>query len=433
MQKIVKYISWNKLIKILRSHGGYFVTTFIHASLPLLFLPILTRYLAPAEYANISLFRFIMAISNSLIGVSIPIVVSKNFFDKSKDFIAKIIGNAIILSFLFSLLLIGLVLIFSGFITKYIDLPIFWIILIPLVSFFFIIYNIGLTVMRNRKKIITFSKFKISNIFINILLSVLFVVNLLWGWEGRVWGIVISFFISSIFVLIYLNKKGYLLFELSKNKIRHLLVLIIPLLPNSLQAVIISQVGVFFMQLYFTKELLGVYSVGFQISFFIKLLYTTISFSWAPYLYEQLSNPDTMNKAKLTKLYYLLFGILFLGYIFLYFSSGFILKLITTKGYFGAKEFIPWFALGFLFQGMGVFLTPILIKGERQKYISLISIICMILLILQNIILTKFIGYIGIAVSFFTTSFLLFIGYLWMAQIEQKLPWIKVFYKGKSI
>ena len=51
---------------IAKNHGGYFLTTIINSALPLLFLPILTRFLEPAEYANIALFNFYLALSNTL-------------------------------------------------------------------------------------------------------------------------------------------------------------------------------------------------------------------------------------------------------------------------------------------------------------------------------------------------------------------------------
>ncbi len=54
------------LVHLGRMSGGYFFTTLINNAIPFLFLPVLTRYLSPAEYANIALFSFYLAISNSL-------------------------------------------------------------------------------------------------------------------------------------------------------------------------------------------------------------------------------------------------------------------------------------------------------------------------------------------------------------------------------
>jgi len=414
-----------QLFKIGKKHSGYFITTFIYSAIPLLFLPILTRYLSPSEYGNIALFRFYMAISNSLAGVSIPIMISKNFFDQEKGYISKIIGNSIFVSFSFSFITMILIILFSNIIMKYINLPLFWLVLIPWVSFFFVIFNIGLTVLRNQKKVLLFSKHKIGNVITNISISLLLVVILIWGWEGRVWGIILSFFISALFALKYLKSNGYLTLKFSKNTFKKILQLVLPLIPNSLQAVITAQIGVFFIQFYYSKELLGIYSVGFQIAFSIKLLFNTLSMSWSPYLYEKLSKSTQINKIQLVRYFYVIGFILFCGVLFVNLFSDLILRIIATKSYMGANEFIPYFTLGFLFNGLYIFLQPILVKNEKQKYLSLISFINMTSLIFLNIIFVKFFGYIGIAYAFAFSAFAMFLAFFIKTQNVYPLPWFK--------
>jgi O-antigen/teichoic acid export membrane protein len=422
VRRFKTFIDW--ALKIIKEHGGYFVTTFIYSALPLLFLPILTRYLEPAEYANISLFNFYLAISNSLAGTSIPAMVSKNFFDKPKEYIAQIIGNSIFIVFALSLLLFLLLYIFSSVLLPYVDLPLFWFLIIPWCSFFFIIFNITLTVLRNQKKVLSFSYHKIANISINISLSLAFIVLLMWGWEGRLWGVFLSFVISSFIAIYYLWKNEYLNFKISKKIIKKTLNLLLYLLPNSFQAIIISQIGIFFMQLYFTKELLGIYSVGFQVSFAIKLLYMTIGLSWAPYLYEIFSTPKNINKSHLVKLFYFLFFILLSGVIFINIFSETILKIFTTSSYYTAKVYIIWFSLGYLFNGLIVFITPILIKLEKQKQITKISFVNMIIMIVLNIFLSKTFGPIGIAYAFCITYFLMLLSFVRAMQKSFPLPWL---------
>lgn len=422
MKRSKTAIDW--ALTIIKEHGGYFITTFIHSALPLLFLPILTRYLEPAEYANIALFNFYLAISNSLAGTSIPAMVSKNFFDKPKEYIAQIIGNSIFIVFTLSFTLFLLLFIFSSVLLPYVDLPLFWFLIIPWCSFFFIIYNITLTVLRNQKKVLAFSYHKIANISFNILLSLAFVVLLMWGWQGRLWGVFLSFIISSFIAIYYLWKNKYLNFALSRKIIKKTLNLLLYLLPNSFQTIIISQIGIFFMQLYFTKELLGIYSVGFQISFAIKLLYMTIGLSWAPYLYEIFSKPKSINRPHLVKMFYLLAIVLLGGVVFVNLLSGTILKIFTTSSYYDAKTYIPWFTIGYLFNGLIIFITPILIKLEKQKQITKISFINMIIMLVLNIILSKTFGPIGIAYAFCLTYLLMFLSFWKALHNSFPLPWL---------
>lgn len=416
-------LNYRAIYRLGMHHGSYFLTMMIYSALPLLFLPILTRYLSPGEYANISIFRFYMAISNCVVGSSIPIAISKYFFDKSQKYTSEIIGNSFIIAFSISIILSVIIYLFENKVVSIIALPLEWIIIIPWVSFAYTIYNVALTVMRNRKKPGTFSLYKIGNSIINISISILLVVVVLWGWQGRLWGIIASFFLSSIFALYYLHRKGFIGFTPSKQAIKKLLRLIVPLIPSSLQAIIITQVGIFFMQYFFNKELLGVYSVGFQLSFAMKILYTSIMMSWAPLIFEKLANRDKINKKILVRQFYILALILFSGVVFLNIFTEFILKIVVTPSYFGAKEFIPWFTIGFFFVGMCAFIQPILIKGEKQKFISIVSTSNMLFLILLNIILVKLFGYIAIAISFSLSAFIQFAVFFYMVQKIFPLPW----------
>ena len=415
----------SSLAKMIKDHGGYFITTFINSSIPLLFLPILTRYLEPAEYANIALFNFYLMISHSLVGTSTSVVISKNFFDKPKEYTAKLVGNSIRIVFLFSLTVSVIIALFYNYISIYLNLPFLWLILIPWASFFYIILNLALTINRNEKKVLVFSYFKIGNTFVNVIISLLLVVVLLWGWQGRITGILVGFFVSALWSLYYLRKNKYLNFTFEKSVIKDILNVILPLIPSSIQYTIISHVGIFFMQLYFSKEILGIYSVGYQIAFSLSLLYTTISFSWNPYVYEELSKKKGINKMQLTRVFYMIVALVLLGVVVLSLFSDLLLKIFTTEDYFAAAEFIFILSIGFFFKGLYVFLLPILMKKEKQKAVSIISFINMCLMISFNILFINLYGYIGIAYAFSTTCFLLFLPIIILVQKVYPMPWIK--------
>lgn len=418
---------YNKAIDLGKNHGGYFVTTFLNSAIPLLFLPILARYLSPAEYANIGLFNFYFAISNSLAGSSLPAMISKNFFDQPKEYLAKVIGNSILIALLLSIAITLLILIFHRYILDYVDLPLFWILIIPWCSFFYVVFNLGITVMRNQKKVLSFTYHKVGTISINVLISLVLIVLLNLGWEGRLWGIISSFALMAVLVLLYLKKNEYLSFAFDLQIQKKTSNLLLYLMPNSFQGIIISQVGIFFMQLYFTKELLGVYYAGYQISFAVKLLFTTLGFSWSPFLYQQLSATGMRDKVRIVQYFYALSLLLFGGFLFVSLFSKQLLWLFTTNDYFGASVFIPWLSLGFVFNGLFVFLTPILIKLEKQKQINTVTLISMVLMLLLNIILIKQIGYMGIAYAFCISYIVKFFMFVFLVQQCFPLPWLKPF------
>jgi O-antigen/teichoic acid export membrane protein len=413
------------LINLGRMSGGYFVATSVDSVIPFLLLPVLTRYLSPNEYGNIALFGFYLALSNSLSGISIHTVIYKNFFEKSKEQIARIIGNSMIIVACFSLATLLGIFLFYPLFRDAVDLPLGWLLAIPLVSFAFIVFNMGLDVLRCNNNVLAFGVHQVANTLMNALLSLLLVVVLMSGWQGRVWGIVLAFILSAFWSFFYLKANGYVSFAVSRDLTRSILKIVLPLMPNSFQSMVISQAGMFFIQYYFSKQILGVYAVGFQIAFAMQLLISTLSLSWSPFLYRQLANPGEINRLYLTRLLYTLIGIIFLGVVFINVFSGLILRIMTTPGFQGATDFIPWFTLGFFFHGLSVFLLPILIKHDRQKYISMVSFLNMAIIIGLNFALIKLFGYMGIAYAYALIYFLKFLAYAWQVQKDLPLPWLK--------
>ena len=379
---------------------GYFLTTIVNNALPFLLLPIMTRYLTTAEYGMLSLFSFYMVIAFSLIGASIPVVVSKNFFEQDKGYIAELTGNCVRFSFVLMMIAESVIVCIYPFIHQYLSLPMLWMMAIPIGAFAQVIFSLGLTICRNRKKVSHFGCHQIANTTINVLISLILVCLFLWGWYGRAIGMVLSFICSAIAMLFYLYHEGYIEWRYSKKQIKVIKKIALPLFPNAVMLNIISQVGLFFMQLNFTKELLGLYSLGFQIAFCLKLLVDTLAMSWDPFLYQQLSLNGGMNKLYVTRLLWGLIIALFLGAAAIILMTKPVLWLMTTPDYYSAAQFVPWFVLGMFFYGVHVFVRPLLIKHNQQLYIGKVSFISMIVMIVTNIYFSKLFGYMGIVYAY---------------------------------
>lgn len=413
------------LVHIGEMSGGYFLSTFINNAMPLLVLPILTRYLAPEQYANVALFSFCLVLVNSLTAFSLSNVISKHFFDSERDEVAKLIGGSIFILAAISLVTIMLILIAYPFLRDLVRLSLSWLILVPVTSFASGVFSIGLTVMRNEKKPYLFGRHQIGNTVIDITASLLLVVLLLWGWQGRVGGIIVSYSISALVMLHYLKANHYLSLAGGNRPVQGIMRAIAPLMPHSFQSVVIYQAGLLFIQIFFSKELLGIYAVALQIAFAVKLLNNALALAWSPYLYEQLARKHAINKLYLSRLLLALAAIMSMGVLFIILFSKIILKIMASKPYFAAREFIPWLALGFLFQGLCSFLMPVLIKLEKQNYLSMVSFMNMLLMIALNVLFIKVFGYIGTAYAFFVVYLLMFLAFAWKAQRVFPLPWLR--------
>lgn len=404
---------------------GYFLTTVINQALPFLLLPILTRYLSTEEYGMLSLYSFYHVIAFAFVGSSLPTIVSKHFYEKEKIYISEIIGNCIWVSLTLSIFLEIFILISYCFFNEELSIPLIWLVLTPFVAVANVILSLGLTVCRNRKKVKHFGALQINNTLTNVLISLFLVCLMRFGWAGRASGIMISFIISAVITIIYLHKQDYLNLSFMMVKFKEVFTFGLQLIPNSLQLNLISQVGMFFMQIYFTKQLLGLYSLGFQLAFVVKLLVDTLQMSWSPFLFKQLAENEKMNKVFVTRMLIALIGILAVGAIAICLVADPVLWLMTTPEYFAASKYVPYFILGIFFYGIYTFVSPILYKFEQQKYIGNVSFISMIIMIISNILFAKLFDSMGIVYAYCFTYVTLSLSLIIKAQQHIKLPILK--------
>jgi O-antigen/teichoic acid export membrane protein len=179
------------------------------------------------------------------------------------------------------------------------------------------------------------------------------------------------------------------------------------------------------MQYYYGKELLGVYSVGFNVAAAVLIIATTLSLSLIPFLFEQLSSLPGLNRQYVVRMLYANVFVVILGVILASVLAGIVLRLMTTPAYHAARQFVPALAIGFAFTGMTLFVKPILIRFEQQKYISLVALANLALFLVLSFALTRLFGYMGIAYAFGASSLLLLVLLLVRTQAVLPLPWIR--------
>ena len=427
-------------MKQLYSHGlrhisemcrGYLPATIFNQALPFLLLPVMTRFIPASEYGILSVFCLYQVVCQALIGSNMPNVVSKHFFDEDKQYVAKLVGNCIyttlFLALAVALLILGIYLLGGG---GYMVIPLRWFILLPLSSFAFVVLQLGLNICRNSKSISHFSILQVGSSIIEMGLSMLLVCILAWGWIGRAVGIVSAYILSAIVVLILLHKCGYIMFTWSKDMLREIRQVVFPLISYSTIMTLVARSGVYFMQFFFTNELAGLYATAAQVAIFVSLFGDSINVTWSSYLYEQLALGERC-KVRVTKLLWVLYAILLLGVIFSTWLAEPILHIMTTPEYYGTTEFVVWVALGIAVSRMYLFILPILIKNNQQRFINVAAYISFIAMLLMTYFFAQWFGYMGVAYAYLATYSLMAIILFTKVQYVYPLPWLKALFIWK--
>jgi O-antigen/teichoic acid export membrane protein len=403
---------------------SYAFINMINASVPFMLLPILTKYLEPSDYGILSLIQLLMMISLPLVLFNthglLTIEYSKMQNDEFKIFLSTIVWIPIFGFFILE----SLFLVCKNQIIEYFHIPSEYILYIPFIVLFQAIPTIVPLVFQAKKDPVSFGKYKISMSVLNLLLSMLFVIVLLYSWEGRVLGIAFSFAIFTVIGIIVLLRLDLLKMAFDIDYLKDALKFGIPLIPHTIAGIFLSMSDrVFLSNMLGTYEV-GIYSVAFQVSSIVLIVMSSINQAWAPNLYEKLNNnPTDTDKVHLVKTTYKIMGIM-LGVVvvFIFFSS-FIFDIFIDKSYHEAKNISIYIAIAFLFQGFYFMFTNYIFYSKKTKILSYITLTSVLFVCIFNYMFIQFFGIVGSAYALILVWIVQFFIISFVSNKVYSMPW----------
>lgn len=180
----------------------------LNAVIPFLLLPILTRYLSPSEYGQIAMFQTLLSGIGTFIGLNAVGSANRKFYDSDinaqvlKQFNGSCVQILIISSFISFIAIIF----FKNQLSEFLSIPISWILVSILISAltFIILMRLGQWQIRNQAK--WFGVLQVSNSLINMLISLVFIIILNKGAQGRIDAQIFTSVFISIIALYWLYK-----------------------------------------------------------------------------------------------------------------------------------------------------------------------------------------------------------------------------------
>jgi len=410
-------------MQIVKNSSIYLGSSIINKMIPFLLLPIITKYLSPEEYGVLSIYLILISFYSAFIGMAIHINISKNFFKVSKEDLSVYIGNIFIIlfiTFIFYLFITYLVTIFYNTIFS---IPSNWLLAIPFISVMMMINEINTTILRNEQRAYVFGIFEISNTFIKMSLTILFLVVFSLSWYSQVLGTLIGSIVFFVIGIFYMKKRGYITIKFNQEKIQSILNISLPLIPHVLGGVIIAMSDRLFIEKMVSLEMVGIYSVGYMFGMVVMLFTDAFIKAWSPWFFKTLSNPTDEKKRKIVKYSYIYIIGIFILAILISLIAELIMPYFVDEKFYNAKEFILWIALGYAVHGVYKIFFPYLVHISKTSFLAFSTVSAAIINLLLNYFFIKHYGAIGAAyatiVSFLVSAILVF----WYQNKHYYMPW----------
>lgn len=404
----------------------YLFSNILNAAIPFALLPILTRYLSPAEYGQVAMFQTLMGALAAFIGLSIAGAAGRKYYDNqsSSEMLGDFIGCCVQILLVTSLLALVLVWVARASLSEWLGLETQWLLLAVLVTAASVINQLRLGQWQVRKQAKQYGVLQVGSSLINVLLSLLLVVAWQQGADGRMSAQVWAAGLLALLAWWLLKRDGLLrLWIWRPAYVKEALRFGVPLIPHVGGIFLLSAVDRFFINSRLGLEEVGVYMVAVQFAAALGLVFDAINKAYVPWLFERLTRNNSTEKRQIVRFTYLWYFIILFGAGCAFWLGPWIVTFVAGESYAKAGEVIGWLALGQVFGGMYLMVTNYIFYSKRTGLLSLATITSGFVNIGLLLLLIPLLGIEGAAIAFCIAMALRFILTWWVAQMRHPMPW----------
>ena len=422
MYKLLSYLNLIFKSNLFKNSSIYTLASFSNAVIPFLLLPILTQYLTTLDYGIITMFVTVVAFLLPLVGFNLDAAVTRRYYSKDTD-LSIFLWNSLLIFFTMSLFCFILFYFFKDTIGFYTDIPENWVLMIPIVASATFLSNLALVLFQVREKPIKFATFQITQSILNVSLTAIFVIILLYDWTGRILSVIISTSIFSCISIFLILKNKDIKFIFNFSYIKNAISYGGGLIPHAIGGSLILLTNRFFLTKMVSIEESGLYGVANQICSIVPFITISFNNAYVPWLYKKLSLENEIEKIKIVKLTYTYFIAILIFVLIFYLTQPLLFNLFIGEEFHSAIQYSFWILIGFAFQGMYFMVTNYILYSEKTFTLAAITVVIGVLNIPLNYYLIDYYGELGAAISFAIIFFLYFIITWFISSKIFEMPW----------
>ncbi|RLQ22223.1 polysaccharide biosynthesis protein [Seongchinamella sediminis] len=411
----------------------YLGANILNALIPFILLPVLTRYLLPAEYGEVAIFQVLLSALIGIVGLSVSGAAGRKFYDSEHDEaeLAQFIASCLQILMVSAGISLLVALAFAAPLAQWLGLGLHWVIWAIIVAAATGVAQLRLSQWQVRKLPCQFGAFQVGQSALNFGLSLLLVVGLLLGAEGRIGAQIFSALAFALLALWSLWRDGLLVrWRLRRDYLEEVLRFGVPLMPHVVGNILLMYFDRFIINSVIGMSAAGLYMVAFQFSMAVMLVFTALNNAYVPWLYERLKRDDATEKGRIVRNTYLWFVVILCGAGLSFVVGPPLLRWIAGDEYAAAGDVIGILVLGQAFGGMYLMVTNYIFYSKKTGALALATLVTGAVNILLLVVLVPSHGIIGAAIAFALAMALRFGLTWWVAQLRHPMPWFQLVKAG---
>lgn len=273
----------------LKAVGIYTFSNFFTKAVSFASLPLFTYILDKKDFGVISIFSSSIGLLMPFVSLSIIYSTSTDFFKMEKKQFASFISSTAIFPFIMMVLSIAVFYFFFPFFKKNFGFHPLFVWLLPLVTYSNFLFEQNLALIRNNNDSKLFLLLNVIKIILELGIALLLIRIIHFGWQGRVFGIAVSFFCCGAFAIYYIFRNGYFSKTFNFDNLKQELLFSLPALAIQLSVIYLNVSDRFFINYYYGSDRTGLYSIAATFASVIFVFNSALTQYVFPQLFAALS------------------------------------------------------------------------------------------------------------------------------------------------
>jgi O-antigen/teichoic acid export membrane protein len=349
----------------------YLTGNIVNAVLPLMLLPVLTRYLTTTDYGIMATSVVLVQVTVTAIGLNTSgLIVQSQFTD---DFVTRrnLLSTNVLIAFVLAVAF-GLVTMAGGdLVERVTQFPAAWTPLLIVLALGLVVQQFYLAILQSRNEAKRFISIQILGTSLNLSVSVLLVVGIGMDWRGRIIATAVA---GSVVAAICLHgliaRLGLLRGVFHRASVKSILDFGVPLIPHVAGGWAIAMAPRLYLNNLADVSDTGLFGVAFSMAAPIAMVIGAANQAYMPALFSNLAKQQPSARMGMARL--LLIGAITMPLLAVFYAMGvrWILPWIVGPRFLEAEEYVLWLALAFAMQGVYFVFANFVVFSKRTSLLS---------------------------------------------------------------
>lgn len=376
----------------------YTVGDILNRLFPFLLLPVLTRYLTPAEYGTFVMFQVVVNFLLPLVGLNVEAAVSRAMVQLSAVELSLYISTALISGGGVALGLVATAAALAGPLQAFLGVPGPWLLIAIVVATGESAKAVLLTVWQMEHRSRTYASFTVTQTAAR---TVACLAPVVWSGggaklEGLLWGYSLSLLAFAVYAVIELVRCGLLVPRWAGEPARAFLRYGLPLVPHRVSGWLTGMADRVIIAKLTSLGQVGIYSVGYSIGTAVALVQEAFNRAWVPFFFDRLARGDAAARVSIVQ-FICLYAIAMLATAVAVTAAAPLVFPLLGPRFAAARVFVVWISFAYALNGIYKMFANFLFYSARTSVLSAITISTGVVTLGVTILLVASRGVIGAA------------------------------------